>query len=167
MKFLSFLLPLLLFQYNRRRQLESQAQTWMMIGYFIGGLVLTRIISGVIALLLGFTLMRGKRVLAVATAHAATFVICAVGLWAMLSKPRASFGVPTSQGSMTYTESGEYPFINLFVYLVCILIWFAVDFAIAKIFDKRAQAKAAVPTGKIIFGTRKKIAPDTSGNFHA
>jgi hypothetical protein len=163
MKFLSFLL--LLLQYNRRQQLEGQFQTWMMIGFFIGGLFLTRVVSGVIALILGFTLMRGKRLRAVATAHAATFVICAVGLWAMLSKPRGSVSVPTSQGSMNYTESGEYPFLNLFIYLICILIWFAVDFAVAKILDKRAQSKAAAPTGKIILGTRKKIAPYGGGNF--
>lgn len=146
---------LALFQNSRRAQLDNQFQTAIIIGYFIGGMFLTRIVSGVLLLILAFTLMRRKRILAVVTAHATTFLFCAVGLWAMLSKPRDKFSVPTSGGSMQYTESSEYPFMNLFIYAICIVIWFLIDFALIKLIESRKKRNDT--PRKAVFGTPRKI----------
>jgi len=133
------MLMLVLLQTSRRRQMDDSFQSAFIVGYFIGGMLLTRIVSWVVRFVLVKILLRGKYVLSAVIGHAFTFVFCAVGLWVMLSTQRQTFS--TSSGTV-YRETSEYPVQMLLIYTVCIAIWFGVDLLLAKWAERRALARA-------------------------
>jgi fructose-specific phosphotransferase system IIC component len=124
-------MPLLIFvllQTTRQRQMDDTFQSAFIVGYFIGGLVLTRIVSWIIRFILVKTVLRGMYVVSALIAHVATFIICAVGLWLMLSTPRETYTVLEN----TYRQSSEYPTEMLIIYGVCIVVWLGVDLVLAR-----------------------------------
>jgi fructose-specific phosphotransferase system IIC component len=137
-------MPILIFlmlQTARQRQLDDTFQSAFIVGYFIGGLVLTRIVSWLIRFILVKTVLRGLYVVSALIAHVVTFIICAVGLWLMLSTPRETFTESASRN--TYRQSSEYPVEMLIIYGVCIVIWLGVDLVLARRAENKALEREA------------------------
>jgi fructose-specific phosphotransferase system IIC component len=135
------ILIILMLQTARQRQMDDTFQSGFIFGYFIGGLILTRIVSWLIRFILVKTVLRGLYVVSALIAHVATFIICAVGLWLMLSTPRETF-TDYASGN-TYRQSSEYPVEMLIIYGVCIVIWLGVDLVLARRAENKALEREA------------------------